>query len=1014
MKNKFLTFAVIGLLALGALTVLFSFVGETRAAVNADLPSINSSPTINAVQPNTAPNDMETPIVIQGGGFSATISGTEVTSAPLVYLGDVELPEVIWGNTTTLSAVVPWKLPAQVYSLTVVNSDGFSATLTSAFTVTDHLPTVDAVEPDTTTNDLMTELVIHGSNFKAVITGTLVLTVPQVYLGNVELPNVIWGNTTTLSATVPWKLPAQVYPLTVVNPNGISTTLPNALTMIENLPKLDSMEPQTGPNDVDTQIVIHGEKIGAVISGTEVLTPPTVFLGDEQLPPITWVDATTLEGAVPWGLPADVYTLTVFNPNGISATLQSAFTVTDALNEFHTGGPYGGMSMELRLKPGDSGTVYALMYGAGLFISEDGAATWQPIHDHDWPLQLDFDAADPNTLYFGADSNDLYRSDDNGANWVRISEDLHTQNGCFRSYPVAHPTQTGWVYFGMGACGDIYLEPDEGGVYFSINRGETWSLKNNGLTDRDIQALTINPNAPDTLMAGTADGNLFYSTNGGDNWVWSTQLTGTVSRLYFNPYETLEAWAITRSEADGNTYLYHSVNLTDWTPINLSLSSFGGPTLAQMDFLPDSVWLAAIDVYKSMDSGSTWTTGNNSPMWGATSLAVSPDNPQTIYAGTDFGVEKSIDGGNTWAEMIEGLAALVPNAMAVSSIHPDTVYVKMHQGIYASKNGGYDWQYLDYGVGGFNGNHSLAIDPFDDTKLYLNAYCEDEFCIEISPDEGTTWNWVTSALPPAYAGWTCSSFTILPSPHTQGRVLVGASLTPPGGGDVESIFFTSNNGGTTWSSILPPQTLGRVTEMVYDAINSNLIYAATVGTGLWRSTNGGSSWSLVPVAGKSDISVSAIAVHPNLTNLIYIRSSAIDVPNPEPELWFSKDAGANWQSMSYVFLGVDLMMAPPIPDQFLYTLYTGCQLGLCRSFNDGAGWDPIAGMPRPEILNATSDGERSVIYLGTPGGLVYGVGIQAALDADDVPGLGNLGGGGVYRLVTVLPDHWIYLPLIIR
>ncbi|NIP41944.1 MAG: hypothetical protein GWN61_05640 [candidate division Zixibacteria bacterium] len=274
---------------------------------------------------------------------------------------------------------------------------------------------------------------------------------------------------------------------------------------------------------------------------------------------------------------------------------------------------------------------------------------------------------------------------------------------------------------------------------------------------------------------------------------------------------------------------------------------------------------------------------------------------------------------------------------------------------------------------------------------------------------------ITRSLPPAYAGYSCSSFTIQPSPHTLNRVLVGASLSPPAGGDVESIFFTSSDGGATWNYVLPPQTLGYVTDMVYDAINPGLVYAGTEYNGLLRSTNSGASWESVSVAIQSDISVAAIAVHPNLTNKVYVRTYDFSSgPNPEPELWYSENAGATWQPMSYVFTGVDLLMAPPIPDQFLYALYTGCDLGLCRSFDDGTLWDSISGMPRPEILSAATDGERSIIYLGTPGGLVYSPIANALMMTDDVPGLGSLGGGGVYRLTTAINDEFIYLPLIFR
>ena len=877
-------------------------------------------------------------------------------------------------------------------------------------------PAITEVEPNSAPNDEQTLIVVQGSGFSATITGTQVLAVPTVYLGEVELPDVIWVSTTTLNATVPWKLPAQVYALTVVNPDGAFATLPDAFTVIDNLPSLASMDPNSAPNDLDTEVVIHGDKIGAVISDTEVITPPTVYIGDKQIQHVTWVDATTLEGVVPWGLPADTYTLTVVNPNGISATLPSAFTAIDGLNEFNTGGPYGGVTKKLKLKPGNPDTVYALMFGAGLFISEDGADSWKPIHDHDWLLQLDFDAGDPNTLYLGADSNDLYRSDDNGASWVRISDSFHTLNGCFTTYPVAHPTDPGKVYFGMGSCGDMYLESDEGGVYFSNNYGAFWSERNNGLSDRDIQVIAIDPHNPDRLTAGTINGKLFKTINGGSNWTEITySFNGSITQYYFNPYVVNDAWAITSSDSDGRGYLYHSTdpNLEVWTPINIDVAK-QGPFQAQMDFQPGSVWLASGSVLQSTDGSQTWDPVNN-PHWYATALAISPNDPQILYVGTDYGVELSSDGGSIWTEMIEGLAAMVPNAMAVSSMNPDIVYVKTHQGIYISQNGGYDWQYLDYGSGGFTGRNSLAVDPFNQEKLYFIGNCEDEFCIDISMDGGISWNYVTSLLPPGYAGWSCSSFTILPSPHTENHILVGASLTPPGGGDVESIFFTSSNGGANWSYVVPHQTLGRVQEMAYDAINPDLVYAATDGTGLWRSVNGGGSWASVPVANETNISVSAIAVHPNLTNKVYVRTYDFNEgPNPEPELWFSENAGANWHSMSEVFTGADLLMAPPVPDQILYSLYTGCELGLCRTFDDGSAWDSVTGMPRPRMLSAASDGERSIIYLGTPGGLVYNPLAQGLMMTDALPGLGSLGGAGIYRLVSAIQSERIYLPLAFR
>ena len=95
---------------------------------------------------------------------------------------------------------------------------------------------------------------------------------------------------------------------------------------------------------------------------------------------------------------------------------------------------------------------------------------------------------------------------------------------------------------------------------------------------------------------------------------------------------------------------------------------------------------------------------------------------------------------------------------------------------------------------------------------------------------------------------------------------------------------------------------------------------------------------------------------------------------------------------------------------------------MCRSADDGQTWTSVAGAPRPEILTAASDGIRSIIYLGTPGGLVISAGTQAASLLEAIPerggllggGVYRLLGGGVYRLTVELPTDWLYLPMVLR
>ena len=70
--------------------------------------------------------------------------------------------------------------------------------------------------------------------------------------------------------------------------------------------------------------------------------------------------------------------------------------------------------------------------------------------------------------------------------------------------------------------------------------------------------------------------------------------------------------------------------------------------------------------------------------------------------------------------------------------------------------------------------------------------------------------------------------------------------------------------------------------------------------------------------------------------------------------------------------------------------------------------------PKPMSLATGTDGERVVLYIGSAGGMVTQAGVQTASIANTVLGETTIFGGGVYRLTTLLPTDWVYLPLVVR
>ena len=115
--------------------------------------------------------------------------------------------------------------------------------------------------------------------------------------------------------------------------------------------------------------------------------------------------------------------------------------------------------------------------------------------------------------------------------------------------------------------------------------------------------------------------------------------------------------------------------------------------------------------------------------------------------------------------------------------------------------------------------------------------------------------------------------------------------------------------------------------------------------------------------------------------------------------------------MTYVNLGEDLVLSPPLPGAPFYSLYTGCEAGLCRSVNNGLTWSAIEGIPRPEVLAAATDGERSILYMGTPGGLVNTAGAEMSMGRTSTVDRVGIVGGGVFRLTTHIDSIKIFLPI---
>jgi photosystem II stability/assembly factor-like uncharacterized protein len=944
-------------------------------------------------------------ITVTGTDFAAVLSGTQVITPPTVRLNGTSIGDAGWMSTTTLTTTVPAGFPVGVYTVTVTNPDALSGSLPNGLTVQYPVPALESVNPVSGMYGQATVLTVVGTSF---------IPTPAVSLG--ESPCIMVGqmSSTTLTATVPNALLPGVYDLVVSNPGPGSpqSVLPGAFSLYSPTPVVTMVEPTEAPNDLDTEIAI---------TGTNFVPTPTVSLGAMSLDQVTWISPSRLNALVPWGMDEGTYDLTVANPDPCqaSASLTDAFTVTQVFNVWTTGGPYGGFVRDVTLHPVTPTWVYAAVKYSGLFFSDDGGDHWQPMllasSIHRAPVS--FDTENEDVMYFGIRGGDAnIRSQDGGTTWEHISP----PNSFLHEFSlIAHPVLSDVVYATASASGS---EPGDGGIYRSDDRGDHWISLTLGLTDTHVTALAFHPDDADVMLAGTRDGHVFTSTNSGGNWNWAAQLGSQVERLNFNPIGDHEAWAVLGSPEGGDSppFLYRSTDLAVWEVISESMPVQG---LAFHPTISGTLWAATGQgVYASIDGGDSWSLLDSAP-GDVVDIAIDPVSSTVIYVGTrHYGVFRSADAGNTWLEVNQGLGGIVPSYLAVSPHNLSEVYASAPEslGLLKSNTGGSSWHSLDIRRHGFpwSGN-PLAIDPVTPTRVYLGEmgcpsaqpYC-DVFkdgipIVQISEDGGENWRAVSLTVPSELSGCVGETFAVAPHPDLAGRILAGVTFFPPSliwaGQRPMGGIYASDSYGEDWTQLTLTQPISGLSEIVYDPTDSHIVYAGTGGTGLLRSDDNGQSWEMIPSS--QGMNVEAVAVDPRDPNTIYVSGGGI--------VSISQDGGETWEALALPLYVRELVFTPREPS----ILYVAGNGGVYRVLDEDS-WQLVPGIPHEADVKAIAvgtDEERVVVYIGSSAGILppeTRVAKQLGLVGDQVPGLGGLMSGGVYRRTTRTAQ--VYLPLVLR
>jgi photosystem II stability/assembly factor-like uncharacterized protein len=535
----------------------------------------------------------------------------------------------------------------------------------------------------------------------------------------------------------------------------------------------------------------------------------------------------------------------------------------------------------------------------------------------------------------------------------------------------------------VGLCpgdpGLVYIGTFGGGVLRSRDEGRTFQPANTGLTTLAVTALAVDPVHCEIVYAGTFSGGIFRTQDSGRTWasvagpnpLWLAIDPRRPNILYAG---LLGGDLVVKTVDSGAT----------WQPANRGLPAASVWTIQIDREEPDVLYLgtSGAGAFKSTDGGGSWTAMPVGPIvW---SLALDPRRRDTIYAGTNGdGVYRSDDGGTSFHKMgspgdgivlalahdpgRRGLvyAGTAGGGVAVShdfgvtftttalggsltlalAIHDtgDVYAATGNDGVLASGSYGAVWRPVaaaPLGAITAQNIYGLAVDPAAPSRVI--AATNDGGLIG-SSDAGDTW----SRQGTGFASRSSRQITF--DPTDRRRIYAGAFI----GGGVQ----VSTDSGATWTT----RRVGPNTSYVWSTAvdrRSGAVFAGTVGQGLWRSTNGATTFTPL---GESVIT----------DNRSVLADGDRILAGGRQGLHRSTDGGITWTQTATAFIN-NLTVDPRDAN----LVYAATQTGVLRSRDGGVTFTAInAGLTVLRTSRGSSvlvdPRDSATLYVGTEGAGVF-------------------------------------------
>ncbi len=653
----------------------------------------------------------------------------------------------------------------------------------------------------------------------------------------------------------------------------------------------------------------------------------------------------------------------------------------------------GGRITDIEIPIDQAQTYYVGAASGGIFKTTDAGATWNPIFDNEGALSIgdiEILKSDTDVIWVGTgevnagggslayDGDGIYKSEDGGLTWE--SKGLPDVGSIGKV--VISPDDDNTIL--VAAMGPLFRDDNNRGVYRTTDGGTTW---NQVLFVSNIAGaidMAIHPN----------DGNIVYAAT------WER-----VRRPQFRDYGGAGS-GLHRSTDGGATW----AEMTNGLPSNPDDKGRISIDISQSN--PNVLYARYADangsiqgVYRTSDGGDSWVEVNSSQLtnvgfhWWFRGIFVDPNNEDTIY-NVDFVVEKSIDGGNSWATAFPGVH-VDQHAMAFNASTGGEVLLGNDGGFYKSSNdGASSVKDLTLPITQF---YRFHVDAQNSNKIYGGA--QDNNTIRTTTGSLNDWQSIFGGdgfqplVDPTdtnviYAlsqngNWgksidDAANFQGLPTPGNRKNWDTPILLDP---NDSQTVYYGANqlykstNAGGSFTAISPDLTngsgggnltFGTIISFDVSSLDSNTIIAGTDDGNVWITQDAGANWNNVSGT-LPDRWVTKVLVDREDANSFYVTFSGYRYGEDFGHVYRTEDAGANWIDISTTL--PDIPINDIVKDSY-GNLFLATDVGVFASADNGANWAPFGdNMPPVVVTDMHIHEGDEYLYAATYGRSAYKVDI---------------------------------------